>query len=173
MKNRDIYWRRCKKHCTWDKDAWVFFKVGTLGLHTVLPITLSCPVVFSWISLTVWNVFPFEGDFSFGKSQRSQASKSGLLGVLSHLCNCVIWCFTKKFCVGHDAWVGTLSWWSCWSPVAHSCGLLNHLTGFSRWMLKLNRKFDADSLLYSSVLNATATQYTCSLNSVCCSHWLV
>ena len=31
MKNRNIYWRRYKKHCTQDNDILVSFKVGTLG----------------------------------------------------------------------------------------------------------------------------------------------
>ena len=35
---------RFKKHCTQDNDASVPFKVGP---HTVLPIAISCPVVFS------------------------------------------------------------------------------------------------------------------------------
>ena len=59
---------RYKKHCTYSNDTSVPFKVGTLGPHTVLPITISCPFIFSWISSMVWNVFPFKGDFSFGKS---------------------------------------------------------------------------------------------------------
>ena len=42
-----------------------------------------------------------------------------------------------------------LSWWSWQSPVAHSCGLLNHPNSFHGGMFKLNAKFDADSLLYS------------------------
>ena len=33
-------------------------------------------------------------------------------------------------------------------------------------MFKLNAKFDADSSLYSLILNIMATQYTCSLNGV-------
>ena len=33
-------------------------------------------------------------------------------------------------------------------------------------MLKLKAKFDADLMLYSLILNATATQYTCLLNSI-------
>ena len=37
-------------------------------------------------------------------------------------------------------------------------------------MFKLNAKFDADSLLYLLILNVTATQYTCSLNSIYCPH---
>ena len=74
----------------------------------------------------------------------------------------------------HDAWVGTLLWWSCQSPVVHSCGLLNHLDSFSGGMVKRNAKFDADSLLYFlSHLNVTSTWYTYSLNSPYHSHWLV
>ena len=69
---------RNKKHCTKDNDASVPCKVGTLGSHTVLPIATSYPITFSWISLTVWNLFPFKGDFSSGKSQKSQGAKSCL-----------------------------------------------------------------------------------------------
>ena len=36
------------------------------------PITINCPIIFSWISPMVWNLFPFKGDFSFGKSQKLQ-----------------------------------------------------------------------------------------------------
>ena len=48
-KNRDIAEEdtRYKKHCTEDNDTSVPFKVGTLGPHTVLPIAISCPLVFS------------------------------------------------------------------------------------------------------------------------------
>ena len=73
-----FFWRRYKKHCTQDSDASVPFQVGTLGPHTVLPLTISGPFWFSWISLMVWNLFPFKGDFSLGKSQKSQGTKSGL-----------------------------------------------------------------------------------------------
>ena len=44
-------------------------------------IAISCLIVFSLISSTVWNFFPFKGDFSFVKRQKSLATKSGLLGV--------------------------------------------------------------------------------------------
>ena len=44
--------------------------------------------------------------------------------------------------------MGTLSWWSCQSPVAHSCGPLDHLNTFCGGMFKLKAKFDADLLLY-------------------------
>ena len=38
---------RYKKHGTQDSDASVPFNVGTLEPHTVLQITITCPVVFS------------------------------------------------------------------------------------------------------------------------------
>ena len=75
--------KRYKKHCTQDNDALVLFKVGILEPHTVLPIAVRCPVVFSWISMIARNLFPFKGDFSFGKSQKSQGTKSGLWGAES------------------------------------------------------------------------------------------
>ena len=146
MKNRDIYWRRYKKHCTHDSYASVPFKVGTLGPHNVLPIPISCRIIFSWISSTVWNLFPFKGDFSFGKSQKSQGTKSGLWG---SWVTWEIWSFAKKFCTRRDAWAGVLSPWSCQSSVAHSCGLLNHPNSFRKGTFKLNAESDAVSLLYS------------------------
>ena len=70
---------RYRIHCTQDNDnALVPFRVGTLGPHTVLQITISCSVIFCWISSMVWNLFPLKGDCSFGKSQKSQGTKSGL-----------------------------------------------------------------------------------------------
>ena len=117
-----------------------------MGPHTALQIAISCPVVFYWISLTVWNLFPFKGDFSFGKIQKSQGAKSGLQGGWVIW---VIWCFTKNLCRRRDAWVGVFSWRSCQQPVACSCGLLNHPNSFRRGMFKPNTKSDADSLLYS------------------------
>ena len=67
---------RHKKRCTWDNDASVLVKVGTLGPHTVLPIAVSCPIIFSWISL--------------------QGAKSGLYG---GWVTWVICCFA-----GNSAW---------------------------------------------------------------------
>ena len=51
----------------------------------------------------------------------------------------------------HEMWCmsgQTLLWWSCQSPVAHSCSLLSHLNSCCRGMFKLNSKLDADLLLY-------------------------
>ena len=80
---RDTYWRRYKIQETLYIRQWhlsplqsmkseVTLGQGcevTLGPHTVLPITISCPTAFFWISLMMYNLFPFKGDFSFGKSQ--------------------------------------------------------------------------------------------------------
>ena len=55
---------------------------------------------------------------------------------------------SPKNCMRCDAWAGVLLWWSCQSPVARGCSLLNHLSSFRRGMFKLNAKFVADSLLY-------------------------
>ena len=80
MKNRDIYWRRYKIQETLyiGQDASVPFKIGTLGPHTVLPIALSYPIVFSWISSIVWNPFHFKSDFSFGKAGTHRAPNLGV-----------------------------------------------------------------------------------------------
>ena len=75
----------------------------------------------------------------------------------------------------HEMWClsGHIVGWSCQSPVAHSCGRLNHLNSFRGGMFKLNTKFNADLLLFSVILNAMATQYTCSLNGIYRLYWLV
>ena len=142
---------------------------GTLGPHTVLPpITISCPVVFSWISLMVWNLFPFKG--YCGKRFLGKPFPKGFLGKaritgrqiwavrgLSHLDDLM---FHQKHCMRCDTWVSVLSWWSCQSPVAHSCSLLNHPNSFCRGMFKLNTKFDAYSLLYS------LSHFECNVHTV-------
>ena len=113
---------------------------------------------------------PFQRWFCFGKSQKLQGTKSGLQ---RSWVTWVISCFTKTLCTRRDAWAGALSWWSCQSPVAHRGGLLNHSNTFCGGMFSLNTKFNVDSLLYLLILNAIATQYTCSLNKVYRPHWLV
>ena len=121
------------------------FKVGILGLHTVLPITISCP---SYIPEShpgseipsLWKVILVLGK---ARSLRvpylgyGRAESSGWFDVL------------QKTCMRCDIWAGVFSWWSCQSPVAHGHSLLNHLNSFCRRMFKINAKFDADSLLYS------------------------
>ena len=94
MKNRDIYCRRYKiQETLYIGQCTVPFKVAPWHLtqlsqclfccteHSAkssVGIAISCPVLFSSISLTVWNLFPFKGEFSFGKSQTLPGTKSGL-----------------------------------------------------------------------------------------------
>ena len=42
------------------------------------------PCCIFWISLKVWNLFAFEGDFSFGKARSCRAPKTGCSGAESH-----------------------------------------------------------------------------------------
>ena len=95
----------------------------------------------------VWNLFLFKGDFSLGKARGHKVPNLGFEGQCS--VTWVIRCFAKKLCMRCDARVGVLLWWSCQSPVAQSCGLLNHPNSFHGGMFRLNAKFDVDLLLYS------------------------
>ena len=94
----------------------------------------------------IWNLFPFEGDFSLGEKPEVTGCQTWAVEGLSHL---GVLMLHKKLCRRCDAWAGMLWWWSCQSPVAHSCGLLNHSTSFCGGILKLTTKCDADSLCYS------------------------
>ena len=79
------------------------------------------------------------------KARRCRIPNMGCSGAESS------WWFAvlPKNCMRCDAWAGTLSWWSCQSPAAHRCGLLNHLNSFCEGMFKLSAKFDAELFLYS------------------------
>ena len=117
-----------------------------LGPHTVLPAAISYPVVFSQISLMVWSLFPFKGDFSFRKARSCRVPNLGCRRAESPGWFDVM---PKKLCTRFDTWAGVSSWWSCQSPVAHSWSLLNHQISLCGGVFKLNTKLDADSLLYS------------------------
>ena len=142
IKNGDTYWRRYKKYCTEDNDASVPFKVGTLGPHTVLPIAISCPVVFSWIYWCFDISSLSEVILVWGKARRAPN-----LGCRGHGVTWVLWCFTKKLhearCMRRRVVVMTLPITSC-----PQLSLLNRPNSFHRGMFKLNAKSDADSLLY-------------------------
>ena len=136
-----------KKHCTQNNDASVPFKVGTLVPHTVPPITISWPIIFSWFSSMVWNLFPLKGDFSFWKSQKSQGAKT--------------------LCTRCDAWAGALVWWSCHHQLRIAAAF---------WIIGIFSVEECSRLMknlmwinfctHSVILNVTATWYTCSINGV-------
>ena len=94
-----------------------------------------------------------------GKDRSCRVSNLGCRG-LSHLDDLMF--FAEKLCTRCDAWAGTLLWWRCQSPVAHSCGL---------WIFQRVSAEECSSLTQNLmpircstglvVLNATTTQYTC------------
>ena len=134
--------------------TYVPFKVGSLGPHTILPIAISCPIVFSWISSMVWNLFPFKGDFSFGKSQTSQGAKNGLWEGLSHLSDLM---FHQK-----TAWDVIHEQTCCCDEAVSSAADVKNVN-----LMQIHRS------TCSVILNVTATQYTCSLSGFYHPHWLV
>ena len=84
---------RYKKHYTQDNDTSAHFKVDSLGPHTVFPASLplfkTLCYILSWnchqlphrISLNLIDSLkslPLKGDFTLGKSLKSQVAKSGL-----------------------------------------------------------------------------------------------
>ena len=80
-----------------------------------------------------------------------------------------------KNCTRCDARAGTLSWWSCQSAVARSCGLLNHCIGSVEECSSLTQNLVQirGSTQLSHILNVTATQDTCSLSCIYHLHWPV
>ena len=119
---------RYKKHCTYNSDVSIPFKAGTLGPHTVLPIAIICPVIFSWIFEGL-KPLPFEKILVLRKSISHRASNQGWTGqTFSHTTLCDAW---------HVAGGVTLWWCSCQSPVAHSCSLRSHPNSLHRRMISL------------------------------------
>ena len=80
----------------------------------------------------------------------------------------------KKLCRRHDAWAGTLSWWSCHHQLP---------TAAAFWIIWIVSVEECSSLMqnliqipcptHSVILNVTATKYTCSPNNIYFPHWLV
>ena len=91
----------------------------------------------------------------------------------------MIWCFTKILCTKGDAWDVVHEWVCCCDEVA------NHKLPISEafWIIWIVSVEECSSLTQnwmqihcstlSVILNVTATQYTCSLNSIYHPHWLV
>ena len=108
MKNRDIHWRRYRIQETLFIGQWhlSLLQVSMLGSHTVLPIAISCPIVFSWISSMVWNLLTFKGDLVLGKARSRKAPNLGCSRAESPGWFDVL----PKLCMRHDTWVGMLLW---------------------------------------------------------------
>ena len=107
-----------------------------------------------------------------GKARSHRVPNLGCRG-LSPLEDLMFWENTLHEMWGMSgAWAGALSWWSCQSPTAHSCGLLNHPSGFREECSSLMQNLIQIHWSTQSFW-MTATQYTCSLNNTYWPHWLV
>ena len=118
-----------------------------------------------------WNLFPFKDDFSFGKSQKSQGTQSGHRGAESPGRLDVS---PKNFvrdsmherthcCVeaaGHQLPIA-VAFRIIWIVFAEECSSLTQ------------NLMQIPCSSCSVILNATATEYTCSLGSLYHPHWLV
>ena len=75
----------------------------------------------------------------------------------------VTWCMSR--CV---------VWWSCQSPAVYSCALwITEIVSMEECSSLTQTLMQIHCFTHSIILNVTATQYTCSLNSFYCPHWLV
>ena len=172
MKCRDIYWRRYKIQETLYIGQWCLpFKVGALGPHTVLPITISCPVVFSWISLMVWNLSPSKVILVLGKARShrapnlgySRAESPGWFDVLlensaEHVMH--EWVHRHDEAASYQLPIA-VAFWIIWIVSTEECSSL------------MQNLMQIHCSTHSVILNAMATQYTCSVNGVYHPHWLV
>ena len=143
MKNRNLYWRRYKIQELLYIGQWHLSPLQIRHLGT----SHSSPNLHQ-LTLNLNNSMqslPFQRWFWFWKEPEVTGCQ---IWVVGDWVTWVIWCFPKRLWIRHDTRAGMLSWWSCHSPVAHSCGLLNRPTSFSGRMFKLNAKCDADSFLY-------------------------
>ena len=143
----------------------------TLGPHTVFPVTISCTCHIFLKLIDSLKSLPFQRWFQFWEKPEVTGSQIWAIGGLSHLGDLIFW---QKLCTRSDARAGTLLWWSCQSPVAHSCSLLNHLNSFRKECSSLMQNLmQTHCSTHSVILNTMATQYTCSLNGVYHPHWIV
>ena len=159
MKNRDMYWRRYKIQETVYIGQWCLSPLQSRHLGTSHS-SFGCHQLPHYIFLNLIDglkSLPFQRWCWFWKKPEVTGHQVWAVGGLSHL----IWCFVKK-CTRCVAWADMLLWWSCQSPVAHSCGLLNHANSFHGGMFKITEKFDEDLLLYFlSHFEKMVTKYTC------------
>ena len=146
MKNRNTYWRRYKIQETLYiyNDTSVSFKVCTLGPQTVLPVSLSLfktlqnPLLEPPSAATSY--FPESHRWSeisslskvilvLGKARSLRMPNLGCRGTESPGWFDV----SPKLCMRHDAWAGALLWWSCQSPVTHSCAHFCCIASLNQW----------------------------------------
>ena len=152
------------KYTPWDLTQFSqhLFHCWKHSAKSFVGISISCPIIFSWISSMVWNLFPFKGDFSFGKVRSHRAPNLGCRGAESPGWFDVL---TKN-----SAWDGMHEWAHCRDEAAN-----HHLPiAVAFWNIQIVFTEECLSLMKnlmqihrstcSVILNVTATQCTCSLN---------
>ena len=134
MKNRDIYWRRYKIQETLYIGQWHLSPLQSRHLGTSRS-SLSLHQLSSHIFLNLINCLKIislsKVILVLGKARRGRTPNPGCNDAESPGWFNV----SQKISAGCDAWVGALSWWSCQSPVAHSCSF--HCIAFLNWQRTL------------------------------------
>ena len=150
MRNRDIYWRRYKIQETLYIGQWCLSPLQSSHLGTSHPPpSVSSTVQNTLQSLLLESLSGAPSYFLESHRWSEISSLSKVILVLgkakSHRVPNLGWRgaelpgwfdVSQKNCTRPDAWAGALSWWSCQSPVAHRCSLLNHANSFHARMVK-------------------------------------
>ena len=175
MKNRGIYWGKCKIQETLYTGQRHLrpFKVGTLGPHTVLPITVRSSSYF--LESHRWSETSSLSKviLAWGKPEVA-GHHIWAVGELSHLGQNLMFCqktHHKAWCMGgqtccHDKAASqqlpiAAAFWILWMVSPEKCSSLRQT------LMKIYCS------TCSVILNVTATQHRCSLNGTYRSHWLV
>ena len=173
MKNRDIYWTRYRIQEILYMRQWCLSPLQSrhLGTSHSSPSSheFSRPIFLNL--MRVWNLFPFKGDFTFGKSQSLRAPNVGCKGAES----------PGWFDVSQKNSTGDMMYEQAHChdevtnhplPIAVAFRIIQIVSAekcsnFTQSLMKIYCS------TCSVILNVMATEYTCSLSSVYCPHWLV
>ena len=128
--HRTIMPQSISKQAPWDLTQFQhLFHCSKYSAKSLDGITISCPIVFSWISSMVWNLLTCKVILVWGKARSHRAPNLGCKGAESPGWFDV----SPKLYTRCDAWVGALLWWSCQSPGAHSCSHFHHIASLKWW----------------------------------------
>ena len=151
-----------KKHYIQDNDASVPFKVGTLGPHILLPITISCPSYFPESHERSEISSPSKVILVLGKARSRRLPNLGCRGDESptHLMFCEklheMGCMSEYIIVRK---LPILGFWIIQIVPAEECSSLTQ------------NLMPICCFACSVILNVMATQYTCFLKGIYCPKW--
>ena len=128
MKTRDSYWRRHKIQETLYVGQWCLssFQSRHLGTSHSSPNCHQLPHCI-FLKSHQWSEISSLSKVILVLGEAKSWGRQ--IWTVGGWVTWVIWCFLKTLCIRCDAWAGTLSWWSCQSPVSHS---LHHQVKFPR-----------------------------------------